>query len=167
MAEATKIMVRETVEADFGVVAAHRAQLWPEGSMEEHRTELPAWLADEATCSFVAVQGAEVIGFLEGRLRSHADGCATSPVGYLEGWYVCPSHRRRGVGRALVAAFEEWALGRGCRELASDTWPENRGSVDAHRRLGFEEVDRVVTFRKALGEGIDLPASERPPMDWA
>ena len=161
-----EVMVRQTAEADFDVVAAHRAQLWPEGSMEEHRAELPAWAADPDTCSFVAVRGAEVIGFLEGRLRSHADGCATSPVGYLEGWYVCPAHRRQGVGRDLVAAFEAWARERGCRELASDTWPENGGSVDAHRRLGFEEVDRVVTFRKALDAGIAVPASARPPLDW-
>lgn len=138
------------VEGDFDVVAAHRSQLWPEGSIEEHRSELPAWAADPGTCSFVAVRGPEVIGFLEGRLRSHADGCETSPVGYLEGWYVCPAHRKRGVGRALVEVFEAWARGRGCRELASDSWPENRGSVDAHRRLGFEEVDTVVQFRKAV-----------------
>jgi aminoglycoside 6'-N-acetyltransferase I len=67
--------------------------------------------------------------------------------------------------RALVAAFGAWARGRGCRELASDTWPENDGSVDAHRRLGFQEVDRVVTFRKALDPDIPVPPSARPPLD--
>ena len=166
MRDGLEITVREIVEEDFDVVAAHRAQLWPEGSMEEHRAELPGWAADPDACSFVAVRGAELIGFLEGRLRSHADGCATSPVGYLEGWYVGPAHRRQGAGRALLAAFETWARARGCRELASDTWPENRGSVDAHRRLGFEEVDRVVTFRKPLDADIAVPASARPPLDW-
>lgn len=159
--------VRPTTEVDFGVVATHRAELWPEGSVEEHLAELPGWLADADTCSFVAVAGRDVVGFLEGRLRSHADGCATSPVGYLEGWYVVPPRRRQGVGRALFDAFEAWARDHDCRELGSDTWPENGGSIAAHRRLGFEEVDRLVTFRKPLGGGIAVPPSARPPVDWS
>ena len=171
------VVVRGMAEGDFVAVAGLRAELWPEGTVEEHLAELPAWAADEGTCSFVAEagghgaggaagEGGGVVGFLEGRLRSHADGCATTPVGYLEGWYVVPDRRRQGVGRALVAAFERWARDLGCRELASDTWPENAASIDAHRRLGFREVDRVVTFRKPLAAGIDVPPSARPPMDW-
>ena len=35
-----------------------------------------------------------------------ADGCTTHPVGYVEGWYVDPDVRRKGVGKALVAAAE-------------------------------------------------------------
>ncbi len=97
--------------------------------------------------------GEERVGFVEVGLRSHADGCETDhAVGFLEGWYVVPTHRRRGVGRALVAAAEAWARDRGCREMASDTWSDERGrgSVKAHTALGFEVVDHVVTFRKAL-----------------
>jgi aminoglycoside 6'-N-acetyltransferase I len=36
------------------------------------------------------------------------------------------------------------------RELASDTHLENAGSQRAHTRLGFEETERLVLFRKAL-----------------
>ena len=161
------ITVRGTTGADHGAVAVLRGRLWPEGSVAEHLAVLPGWAADPDTCSYVAVRGTEVVGFLEGRLRSHADGCGTSPVGYLEGWYVVPEHRRQGVGRMLVGAFESWALARGCRELASDTWPGNTVSIDAHRRLGFEEVDRIVTFRKTLRPGIVVPPSARPPVDWS
>jgi aminoglycoside 6'-N-acetyltransferase I len=158
--------VRPAASGDVPALAVLRAELWPEGDPVEHASELPSWLADPDTCSLVAEADGGIVGFLEGRLRSHADGCATSPVGYLEGWYVAPGRRRRGVGRALCAAFEAWARSRGCRELASDTWPENTGSVAAHRRLGFEEVDRVVLFRKSLAPGIALPPSVRPPPAW-
>jgi aminoglycoside 6'-N-acetyltransferase I len=160
------VTIRAASPADSPTVAELRASLWPEGSVAEHLEELPSWLADPDTCSFVAERYGEMVGLLEGRCRSHADGCATSPVGYLEGWYVVPQARRRGVGRALVAAFEGWAVERGCSELASDTWPENAASIEAHRRLGFQEVDRVVTFRKALVPDIALPPRARPPARW-
>jgi RimJ/RimL family protein N-acetyltransferase len=34
--------------------------------------------------------------------------------------------------------------------LAADTHLENTGSQRAHARLGFEETERLVLFRKAL-----------------
>jgi aminoglycoside 6'-N-acetyltransferase I len=159
--------IREATVADIPAWAELRARLWPEGSAAEHRAELPEWLGRRDSCSRLAeAADGRVIGFLEGQLRSHADGCGTSPVGYLEGWFVVLEHRRAGVGRALVAAFEDWARSRGCSELASDAWPENTAALEAHRRLGFEEVDRVVTLRKALSRGIAVPASARPPVRW-
>jgi aminoglycoside 6'-N-acetyltransferase I len=71
-------------------------------------------------------------------------------VGFLEGWFVAPSHRKQGVGARLVEEAERWARARGCREMASDTWLENEGAQRAHEALGFEVVDRCVNYRKAL-----------------
>lgn len=100
---------------------------------------------------FVAEAEGVLIGFLEATLRSHADGCDPGyPVGYLEGWYVAPEHRRRGVGAKLVAAAEEWARAQGCSEMASDTWIDSTGSQRAHEALGYEVVDRCVHYRKPL-----------------
>jgi GNAT superfamily N-acetyltransferase len=102
---------------------------------------------------FVADRGdGSLAGFVEVGARPYADGCATSPVGYIEAWYVDADVRRRGVGRALLAAAEEWARGRGYREMASDATLDNVVSHAAHARAGYEEVDRVVQFRKPLGD---------------
>ena len=90
------------------------------------------------------------VGFAEVDLRPSADGCRSSPVGYLEGWYVRPGFRRRGVGKALVRAAEEWAREQGCSEMASDTEVGNKTSQDAYRALGYEEVNRLVHFRRDL-----------------
>jgi aminoglycoside 6'-N-acetyltransferase I len=57
---------------------------------------------------------------------------------------VEPDVRGAGIGRMLMAAAERWARDRGYAEL------ENRASHQAHRALGFEEVERTVHFRKAL-----------------
>ena len=89
-------------------------------------------------------------GFVEVGARPYADGCDTSPVGYVEAWYVDPDVRRQGHGRALLAAAEAWARERGYREMASDSSLDNVVSHAAHRRAGYAEVDRVVQFRKSL-----------------
>ena len=91
-----------------------------------------------------------IVGFAEASRRAYAEGCETSPVGFLEGWYVLPTHRRQGVGRALVAAAEDWARALGCGEFASDALADNAMSAAAHQALGFEEVEVIRCFRKRL-----------------
>lgn len=100
---------------------------------------------------FVVDRGdGRLAGFLEVGTRPYADGCATSPVAYLEAWYIDPDVRRHGHGQALVAAAEHWARMQGYREMASDTQLDNVISQAAHRRAGYEEVERVIQFRKDL-----------------
>ena len=89
-------------------------------------------------------------GFVEVGSRPYADGCDTSPVGYVEAWYVDPDVRRSGLGRALLAAAEDWARSRGYKEMASDALVDNEVSLEAHLRAGYQVVDRIVQFRKLL-----------------
>jgi aminoglycoside 6'-N-acetyltransferase I len=49
-----------------------------------------------------------------------------------------------------MRSAEDWARRQGCLEMASDTWIDNEGSQGPDEALGFEMVDRCVTFRKRL-----------------
>ncbi|MGQ0533544.1 MAG: GNAT family N-acetyltransferase [Caulobacteraceae bacterium] len=133
--------------------AQMRAALWPEEDADE--------LAHETLMHFSGVPVAEAVlvgednqgdlcGFLELSLRTYAEGCASSPVPFIEGWYVSPGARLKGVGRALVVAAENWALVRNFTEIASDAQLDNAQSQAAHAALGYEEVERLVAFRKSL-----------------
>lgn len=106
------------------------------------RTDAEVFVAERANGSLA--------GFIEVGARPYADGCETSPVGYIEAWYVDPDARRQGRGKGLLAAAEAWARGCGYREMASDARLDNVISHAAHCRAGYEEVDRVVQFRKSL-----------------
>ena len=125
--------------------------LFPEYSAEELDAGMREHRARSDAEVFVAErEDGSVAGFVEVGSRPYADGCDTSPVGYIEAWYVDPDVRRRGYGHALLAAAEEWARGRGYREMASDSRLDNETSHAAHRRAGYDEVDRIVQFRKVL-----------------
>ncbi len=80
----------------------------------------------------------------------HVEGTTISPVPYLEGWYVSERFRGQGVGRALLAFAEEWAVAKGYGELASDSEIENKAGIDLHKSVGFREVGRTVHFVKSL-----------------
>lgn len=90
-------------------------------------------------------------GFVSFSLRDWAEGCESTPVPYVEGWWVAPELRGTGVGRALIAAVEAWCVANGYTELASDVEVENTGSLQAHAALGFEPTVRLQYFRKRLG----------------
>ena len=124
-----------------------RMELWPDADSLEEITEI---LEDPEAEILVAEENGEMVGLAEASLRKYADGCDSSPVGYLEGWYVQPEYRQHGVGRKLVEAVETWVREKGCTELASDTELHNTLSQQVHAKLGFEEVERIVQFRKQL-----------------
>ena len=157
-----EVQIRPARRSDMANWLRLRRALWPGHDEDDWTREMLSMLARRhRRAVFVAVAQHSVVGFLEASLRDYADGCATSPVGYIEGWYVEPQYRRTGVGRALVAAAERWAMQKGCTEMASDALLENSLSHQAHRALGYEEVERAVRFRKSLGRPVPNKESLR------
>ncbi len=104
----------------------------------------------ELCAVFVAEAQDGLIGFAEASARPYAEGCDTAPVAYLEAWHVDEAHRRKGVGARLVAAVENWGRAHGMTEFASDALTDNVVSHNAHKALGFVEVERIVCFAKKL-----------------
>lgn len=147
----TDVVIEPAVSRHLDGWSRLRAELWPGQSVLEHRDEAAAWIADEESVCFVAVTAGEIVGFAEAALRTdYVAGCDTSPVAFLEGIYVAPSWRRRGVARRLCRAAEQWGRTEGCTEFASDADIANLESHRMHAALGFGEVERVVFFRKPL-----------------
>jgi aminoglycoside 6'-N-acetyltransferase I len=144
-------VVRRLEAGDDGEWLRMRQVLWPASSSTDHLVEMEEIRCDPACQVFVAERAAGgLCGFLEVGQRKYAEGCDTSPVGYIEGWYVEADMQRRGVGSLLVQAAEEWARQAGMQEIASDCLIENTISLAAHLALGYEEVERIITFRKTL-----------------
>jgi aminoglycoside 6'-N-acetyltransferase I len=147
--------VRLATKADAETWLAMRAALWPDANEDELRLEVGRYFVAHGEPLlphrvFIAETGGKVVGMLELSLRPYADGCDSSPVPFVEAWYVVPDVRRSGVGSALVRAAEQWALENGHTEMASDALLENTESERAHKGVGFDEVERAIRFRKTL-----------------
>ena len=151
MDDQSAVTVRQGTPADADGLARLRHALWPDGSEAQHRQELERFFAGpQAAPILVAEDRSGLVGFAEVSIRPYAEGCETDRVGFLEGWFVIPDARHRGVGRELVAAAEAWARSVGCTEFASDAEADNEESAAAHRALGFTEVGLIRCFRKDL-----------------
>ncbi|MBB4130522.1 aminoglycoside 6'-N-acetyltransferase I [Xanthomonas campestris] len=142
--------VRAAVGTDARALLALRLALWPDA--DDDLDELQSALAQSEARHLVVVDDADAaLGFAEVSVRhEYVNGTDSTPVGFLEGWYVIPAWRGRGLGRALVAAAVEWTRDQGCVELASDTRLEDSGAQAAHAACGFEPTERVVCFRLQL-----------------
>ena len=143
--------VRRLEERDWPDYLLLTRALFPQHSAADLESGMRQFVAraDAAVFLFVQADGS-ACGFVEVGSRLYADGCDTSPVGYIEAWYVASDLRRQGVGRSLLAAAERWARGNGYLEMASDASLDNHVSHQAHSRAGYQETDRVVQFRKVL-----------------
>ncbi|KTF36691.1 aminoglycoside 6'-N-acetyltransferase [Xanthomonas translucens] len=144
--------IRAAAAADLRAWAALRMALWPDerdafGGVAEA-------LQREDAANFLAFAGAGyAIGFADVTLRQdYVNGTDSSPVGFLEGWYVVPEWRGRGVGRALLRQVQDWTCAQGCSELASDALLDDAAAQAAHRACGFEESERVVYFRMSVAD---------------
>lgn len=146
------MLVREVTAADRPSWAAMRHRLWDDfdpAELDAELAELEASGNPHVTLVAEAEDG-RLAGFAEISERSVAEGCPSGPAAYLEGIWVEPGFRRRGVARALLEAAEQWARDRGYRHFGSDALLDNEASHAWHRAAGFAEVVRVVAFAKAI-----------------
>jgi aminoglycoside 6'-N-acetyltransferase I len=147
------ILVRPARREDAADWLRMRQALWP-GDDEGHAGEIEQYFAGALRMPLevlLAVDaGDTVVGFAELSIRAYAEDCVSDRVAYLEGWFVEPAWRRRGAGRALVAAAETWARSQRCTEFASDALIDNVASAAAHEALGFVETCQLRCFRKPL-----------------
>jgi len=84
-----------------------------------------------------AVYVAEDDGLIIGRLSVARDQHPASRHVADLGLMVAATHRRRGVGTALLEAAVDWARQTGVRKLELHVFPWNEGAIALYDRFGF------------------------------
>jgi aminoglycoside 6'-N-acetyltransferase I len=121
--ERLAVEIRPIASEDAETWTKLRCALWPDG-VEDHAAEIVAFFAGtliEPLAVLVAVtEGGSICGFAELSIRTDLPGLKEQRVGYVEGLYVVPEARWRGVARALLNASRHWAQAQHCSASASD-----------------------------------------------
>ncbi|HYJ89907.1 MAG TPA: GNAT family N-acetyltransferase, partial [Pyrinomonadaceae bacterium] len=96
--------VRPVTEKDLSEWFRLRQRLWDATSDDDHKAEMLDILDHMDTQLVLVADGSDgkLAGFLEASIRPFVEDCESDNVGYLEGWYIDPEYRRKGLGGRLV-----------------------------------------------------------------
>lgn len=125
-------------------------ELWPQHRDEALLAEIDRILRSTRRAGFIALVDGQPAGFAEYALRDYANGCDSQPVPFLEGVWVAEAFRGQGIARALIEFLLERARRAGFTEFGSDVELTNYASQLMHERLGFEQREKVIYYRKLL-----------------
>ena len=133
--DGSRARVRSALGADVGAVASLAAELAQSFAFSREQFDLsyPALLASADACLLVAAEGDDCLGYVLG--FRHLTFYANGPVGWVEEIVVTQQYRGRGLGRALMSAFESWAAARDCVLVALAT----RRAAPFYLALGYAE----------------------------
>ena len=124
-------------------------ELWPNNSPSEM---LVGFDNGEYKNEYLLVADNLYVAFISLSVRSdYVEGRTDCrPVGYLEGIYVSPDYRRKGVAKILIDFARKWSVEQGCSMLASDCALANEESRLFHNKIGFAEAGINVHFTMKL-----------------
>lgn len=144
-------MITRAVRQDLKALLSLYKSLWADADEGELTKAVLHNLERNESAVFLASEKGQAVGFAECSLRhDYVEGTDTSPVGYLEGIFVQPEYRKKGLAKELVKACEQWAKEKGCSEFASDCELNNNESKIFHKALGFDEVNAIICFAKKI-----------------
>lgn len=161
-------MIRQARKGDgAGIAALHLDTAASLESIDPSRFKIPDvegmadWIdGDMATVGtdwncFVALEDGRIVGQVEAKLHAPFESSRFQTMadlgdvrGEVNSLGVLTSHRRRGIGKALMEAAEEWLRGRGARVVTLDTFLRSPESVPFYESIGYERIS--VIFERRL-----------------
>jgi phosphinothricin acetyltransferase len=124
--------------------------------------EAPSWeewdKSHVSQCRFVARSEGTIIGWAA--LSSTSSRCVYAGVAEVS-VYVSQQHQGSGVGSRLLNRLIEVSEQHGFWTLQSGIFPENKASVELHKKFGFREIGRRERIGQMNGIWRDVLLLER------
>ena len=144
-------MIKKANVDDLNKIVMLASKLYGESDKNVLYKEFSEYVQREDCLILLAEKENVVMGFAHIAIRKdYVEGCDTFNVAYLEGVYVEETFRNKGLANRFIKAGIEWARLQNCTEFASDCELKNVDSIAFHKAVGFEEVNRIVCFKKKI-----------------
>jgi aminoglycoside 6'-N-acetyltransferase I len=141
----------EISKNDFDDWVSMGLALWPNHTQEEIEKEFSDLMLSDNNATFICKDNEYCVAFINLSLHNeYVHGAKSYPVAYVEGIYVKPEYRKKGIAQELIRIAEKWGLKKGCIELASDAELDNIDSQEFHKKLGFNEVNKFISYIKSI-----------------
>jgi aminoglycoside 6'-N-acetyltransferase I len=119
----TGICIRAAIPSDASSWEQLRCALWPDDAAE-HAAETASFFAgtlvEPVAMLMAETDNGTSIGVAELSIRTDISELTGQRVGYVEGLYIIPKMRWRGVARLLMRASRDCARDQNCTAFASD-----------------------------------------------
>jgi len=120
-------------------------------SVTEERRYLRALRRHPDAAVFVAEDEGEIVGRLSVARDPHSASRHVADLGLM----VAASHRRRGIGRALLEQAEAWARSAGVVKLELHVFPWNVPAIRLYEGFGFEREGLRKDHYRRDGDYVD------------
>ncbi|HEL1618931.1 TPA: GNAT family N-acetyltransferase [Streptococcus suis] len=136
--------IRAVNEQTLSIWATFASQVW----QTKEQVLIEKFSNNEFPFEFLYYsQSEEPIAWISLSLRHDCvEGCQAGPVAYLEGIFISPNYRNKGIAEELLNFAEGWAKSRDVCQLGSDAELDNLLSQNFHIKHGFREVSRTVHY---------------------
>lgn len=150
------LLIHNMVKEDWEQVCS----IYLEGIHTGHATfqkEAPTWEEWDSghlvECRLVAREGSNILGWAA--LSPVSSRCVYSGVAEVS-IYVSQTYRGKGIGSALLNSLIHSSEKHGYWTLQAGIFPENKASIQLHKKFGFREVGRRERIGKLNGVWRDV-----------
>lgn len=100
-------------------------------------------------CIMVAQSGAQIIGMCSAQLLvSTAEG---GTAALIEDMVITGEYQRRGIGKTLLTAIEDWAIRQGATRLELLTDRNNRTALEFYQKMNWDTTQLICLHKRTPG----------------
>lgn len=161
MNKTTTITIRAMERSDWQAVS----KIYEEGiatGFATFETSIPTYESWDAahmnSCRLIATENEKILGWAA--LSPVSSRCVYGGIGEVS-IYVGKDSRGKGAGRLLMNALIKESEAEGLWTIQSGIFPENKGSIELHKKVGFRFIGKRERVGKLDGEWKDNLLFER------
>jgi len=153
------LVIRRAETKDSAALASLAGQLGYPMRKSEVERQVVLLAKEEGHAVFVAELGGHgIVGWIHMMPRQLLYSPGLSEIG---GLVVDAEHRRKGVGRALIRAGEQWAKGQGYSRIVVRSNAVRKEAHDFYPSLEYDSVKTQKVYRKELKDQQRIQAMKR------